>query len=276
MSEDILKTVLKSICDQVVPGVELINTIDEGEMNSISQISPETSTIIYGFDSEKTIRRREPRMAMFLSRPRTVYLHLPCEKKALDDILEKLSRKDAAINTAAEKSLALSELEKKIGQLKHLIDHPTSDRIEKACRMAREELGYLGSDEEVMTRIRNFKRSDAMKKEFSGKVIPGVFCDIQGTLMDYDAQEIQPEVLAMLKVYETEGKTISLWSGGEADEFRKRLTKLEISWPLLSKYDFEGCVVEIAIDDKPAKAIEKEYGIRAEKFVLWDPDEIWS
>jgi len=276
MSEDILKTVLKSICGQIIPDVVIINAIKEKEMNSISHLAPETPTIIYGFDSEKTIRRRELRIGMFLSRPRTVYLHLPYEKETLNDILEKLGRKDVFINAAAEKSLALSEQAKKIGYLKHLIDHPTLDRIEKACREAREELGWIGTDEEIMEQIRAFKRGGIMNKEFSGKVIPGVFCDIQGTLMDYDAQEIQLEVLTMLKVYETEGKTISLWSGGEIDEFRKRLAKLEISWPLLSKCDFEGCVVEIAIDDKPAREIEKEYGIRAEQFVLWDPEGIWS
>lgn len=278
MAEDVLKTVLKTLCEKIIPDVVLINAAagNLSELDSIQAVAPETPTIIYGFETEKNIRRREPRMALLLTRPRTVYLQLPCETEALKSALEKLARKDALVNTAAERSLALSELDKKMGQMKHLIDHPTPDRIEKACRQAREELGWTGTNKEIMDQIRNFKRSEMMKKEFSDKVISGVFCDIQGTLMDYDAREIQPEVLEMLKAYEAEGKTISLWSGGELKDFRKRLAELEIIWPLLSKYDFEGCVVEIAVDDIPAKKLEKEYGIKAEHYVLWDPDGIWS
>jgi len=45
-------------------------------------------------------------------------------------------------------------------------------------------------------------------------VVAGVFCDIQGTLLDYDAENINEEVYTMLKDYEAQGKRIHLWTGG--------------------------------------------------------------
>lgn len=106
-------------------------------------------------------------------------------------------------------------------------------------------------------------------------IIPGVFCDIQGTLLDYNAKKINEEVLEMLKGYEKEGKNVYLWTGGDIDEFREKIRKLGIKYRVLSKYDFKNRTVEIAIDDLPEKKILKDYEIKAERFVFYDTG-VWE
>ena len=104
----------------------------------------------------------------------------------------------------------------------------------------------------------------------NNSVIAGVFCDIQGTLLDYGAEKINEEVLEMLEGYEKEGKAINLWTGGDVEEFRTKIRKLGIKYRVLSKYDFENRTVEIAIDDQPEKKILKDYGIKTECFIFYD------
>jgi len=100
------------------------------------------------------------------------------------------------------------------------------------------------------------------------QIIEGVFCDIQGTLLDYE-DKINIEVLEILKRYEKEGKIINLWTGGEIEEYQEKIWKLGIKYPILSKYNFKDSIVEIAIDDMPKRNFQKKYGIKAKKFVLY-------
>ncbi len=107
------------------------------------------------------------------------------------------------------------------------------------------------------------------------QIITGEHCDIQGTLLDYNAKKINVEVLEMLEGYEKEGKVINLWTGGDVKKFRETIRKLGIKYCVLSKYDFRNRTIEIAIDDMPEAKILKDYGIKVEQFVFYDTG-VWS
>jgi len=112
----------------------------------------------------------------------------------------------------------------------------------------------------------------------NNSVISGVFCDIQGTLLDYNAEKINEDVLEMFKKYEKQGKRIHLWTGGDTEEFSEKIAGLGMKWRVISKYDFRNKTVEIAIDDIPEKKLFDDYKIKAQTFVfyntrVWDEEE---
>lgn len=106
-------------------------------------------------------------------------------------------------------------------------------------------------------------------------VIPGVFCDIQGTLLDYNAEKVNKDVLKMLKGYEKQGKRIHLWTGGDPDDFKEKIAGLGMKWSVLNKHDFKNKTVEIAIDDFPEKKFLDDYKIKAQTFVFYDTG-VWD
>lgn len=93
----------------------------------------------------------------------------------------------------------------------------------------------------------------------------GVFCDIEGTLLVQD--RINPKVLTQLKEYEKQGKPIHLWTGGNVEEYEKKLLSKDIDYNLFSKNDFHGCDVEIIIDDLSQERFVEMYNITARKFI---------
>ena len=111
-----------------------------------------------------------------------------------------------------------------------------------------------------------------MKKN---SVVAGVFCDVQGTLLDYKGERVNKDILEMLEKYEKQGKQIFLWTGGDPDDFREMIVGLGIEWSILKKYDFRNKIVEIAIDDIPEKKFIADYKIKAQTFVFYDTG-IWS
>lgn len=93
---------------------------------------------------------------------------------------------------------------------------------------------------------------------------PGVFCDIEGTLFFVD--KIKNNVLEMLKKY-SETKPVTLWTGGDTGEIKKKLVASGVVYPLVSKYAFEGCKVEIAIDDLAEDEFKKRYKISSNEYI---------
>jgi hypothetical protein len=106
-------------------------------------------------------------------------------------------------------------------------------------------------------------------------VLPGVFCDLEGTLIKRG--HLNFDVLEKLNNYELRNnKRITLWTGGDTREYEEILDKIGLNkkklsnWPIKSKTAFMGKTVEIAIDDLPEEEIETSYGIRAKKFIRVD------
>jgi hypothetical protein len=161
------------------------------------------------------------------------------------------------------------ELEKKkrrehaLARLKHSLgSSPGTKRIALAVENARKE-GLEGTDEQILQEIINFKPSHR-KDYFSGKYFPGVFCDVEGTLLLKEGN-VNSYLLQKLKNLSLE-KPITLWTAGDVKEYRKKLFSHNILWKLVSKHDFYGAKVEIAYDDLSYEYFLDEYGIEVDKF----------
>lgn len=125
--------------------------------------------------------------------------------------------------------------------------------IEKA-----KEVGLTGSDEEIIEQIKSFKVKPK-NSLFAGRYFPGIFCDIEGTL--FFGYQLNT---SLVKTLEEAAKTkpVTLWTGGDLKSIQEKLWKHNITWKLLSKYDFAGAEVEIAYDDDSAETILGKYGIK--------------
>lgn len=91
----------------------------------------------------------------------------------------------------------------------------------------------------------------------TGQKISGVYADIDGTILEYVPiwspkewqQKLRKDTVDLLKKYESEGKPITLWTGGDVKQKEAYLRSLGITWPVVSKYDYAGATAEIVVDD---------------------------
>lgn len=273
--EDLLFSVLDAVVGKEAEGVKFVNLCipsDEKKIDEAFTINPENPLLLVGFDDKERMKDNL-KLTAILARPRCAYVKLPCELEDLHEAVREVKaepRKQMAI--ALEKVAELEETKKQVGYIKHLNCYREGD-AEQIRKLAEEMIGWVGTGEEIMKRLAEFRSEREMARHFSGATIPGVFCDVEGTLLDWNGN-LNQEVVAILEKHEAEGKAVSLWSGGDPKEILQKIKG--VKWPFLSKYDFEGCTMEIVIDDVPSTKLEKDYGIQAKQYVHWDPDGIWS
>lgn len=105
---------------------------------------------------------------------------------------------------------------------------------------------------------------------FNGQGLNGVFCDIEGTLLDARTGEVNQQVLNLLDKYDRE-TFVRIWTGGDVNELRKKVaSKTGRPWMVISKYDFRGSVPETVIDDMDKTTFEREYGINPKTYLRTD------
>ena len=272
-----MKNLLSGVLNSFVENekIELfdIGIPDEEIIDGIFSSDPKKPILLYGFSSEKTLKKISVKLAAVMARNNCIYIKLPCKLELIKDAIKELMKSSHGHTAVALQELAnLQETKKRVGYIKHL-DCYKEGNFEEVLKLVKEKLGWEGSSDEIISRLANFRPEKEIARSFGDKAIPGVFCDIEGTLLDWDGNFDQ-KIVSMLEKLETEGKTVYLWTGGDPNEISLKVKGLK--WQLLSKYDFEGCLVEIIIDDLPENKLRKEYGIQAEYYIHWDPDEIWS
>ncbi len=154
-----------------------------------------------------------------------------------------------------------------LGSLKHSIGYLTDENVLyqsktlEAINKAR-QAGFSGDDREILERIMNFTH-DRSEAKFAGKYFPGIFCDLEGTLLT--GNEVNLQLLNELNRL-SETKPITLWTSGDLKDYQKKLISKGIFWKLVSKYDFSSAEVEIAFDDIPYPKFQREFGIRVRNF----------
>ncbi|MBU1252033.1 MAG: hypothetical protein KJ905_03890 [Nanoarchaeota archaeon] len=273
--EDILFSILDAMASKEAEGVKFVNLCNPSDEKKIGEafvINPENPLILVGFDDKERLKDNL-KLTTILARPRCAYVKLPCKLEDLHEAVKEVkaeSRKQMAV--ALEKATELEETKKQVWYIKHLNCYREGD-AEQIRKLAEERLNWVGTGEEIMKRLAEFRPEREIAKHFSGTAIPGVFCDVEGTLLDWNGN-LNQEVVVMLEKHEAEGKAVSLWSGGDPKEILPKIKG--IKWPFLSKYDFEGCTMEIVIDDVPAAKLKKDYEIQAKQYVHWNPYGIWN
>lgn len=207
-----------------------------------------------------------------LAKKKSSFLKLPFEPEDLYKKYIEILNQDREEDSLALDIGRIQAYNDVMGSIQHRIGRYFRDDsdyakalIAKAVAEARSKLNLAGSDEEIASQIRYFKHKggDAL---FAGKFFPGVFCDIEGTLLING--EVNSRMLEKLQEF-SETKPITLWTGNTVgiDEIRKILVSKGIHWKLVPKIEFRGAEVEMAFDDEEFDLFFEKYGIKVREFI---------
>lgn len=124
------------------------------------------------------------------------------------------------------------------------------------------EFGFTGTDEEILEAIINFRTTSSELN--AGKFFPGVFVDVEGTLLRDNVLH-QPTVEFVQQ--KANGRLVTIWTGGDVEKYQKTLKGMGLTWPVVSKLAFAGAVVECAVEDLPMEVFVKQYNIHVREFI---------
>lgn len=267
---DVLRKVLQKVLGlfEIAKGILVnIDQIKDGCFDPDKET--ERPIIFYGMERESQLIVNGHPAAKYFWRKDCGYWNMVGSDSSLVDIVSlfvKIDKGEKIENRAACLSAKAGSQKNIIGILLHdTYPGKTGSGVEKALQRAKEEFGFTGTADEVREKLEALKKNASTISRLTDELIPGVFCDIEGTLL-IDGK-INEKVLEMLKKYSTE-KAVTIWTGGDAEGYQKELAKIGITgFPVLSKHIFSGCKVEIAIDDWPKEALEKEYNLTIKKLL---------
>lgn len=214
---------------------------------------------------------KDPRFYGLLANKRSAFLRLPFKIEDLRNLLKHLESLPNIKDNVAIQIAATGERHYQIGPLKHALEphklgQPrVAETVEKVNKLFGTTFDPTTEQEAARTYLEQIKEERG--KMFENQTLSGVFCDIEGTLIDVETGEVNTELLEKLDEYDKE-TFVRLWTGGNVAELREKLLdKIKKPWMVLSKYDFSGSKPEIVIDDLEQDSFRKEYNINPEKFM---------
>lgn len=213
--------------------------------------NPDKKIIIHGIDPIQKLWL-DTRFKKAMTYTNIVYVHMPFN---ITGIVEKYNEKgleNPALNAVANLNYE--------GDTVGYIRHGFAARREEGLKRAREELGWSGTDEEIEKRLMEYEPKNIVEPQS----FPGVFCDIEGTLMK--DEKLNNNLVKELREY-SKDKPVNVWTGANLEEVVPFLWNNRIEYPLLSKDWFKGSEAELVIDDMDAAEFEQMFGIKARQFI---------
>jgi hypothetical protein len=196
----------------------------------------------------------------------TAYFQIPFKPIEMAAMYKKIAASKKPENLAVKLAASFKHMTSP-GTLLH--DLPYKNLTQKCLKLAEEIYGIKGSIEEVRIQLEKLRGKEVnqiagVKNVAGDKVLPGLFCDIEGTLILGD--KVNSDMLSILK--KTQDKPVTLWTGGNVEDVRKILNRHGINnFPLVSKDVFRGCKVEIVYDDLTKKEFCRQYDIKAKTYI---------
>lgn len=222
--------------------------------------------ILYSFESPFNLFQ-DKRFMDVMSLKRVHFLRCPFMLKEIGDIVSLPTHYNIGLFMASKET----EKQDLLGVIRHNYHSNPQENIERA----RKELGIKGSDEDVAYVLQNYQaRISSLGLRMGATIIPGTFCDIEGTLLVND--EINTDVLKMLIDY-SQTSAINFWTGADVKEIAKRVgsklekacsayeqesgtrTNLHLRTPILSKQMFAGVKPYRVIDDLSLSELQEQY-----------------
>lgn len=239
----------------------------------VAAIESGLPVIFYGFDTPERFVTSGMDAASYSHLRNTGYIQLPFRAaEGLAVLYDRIVRNKNVENKALTLLSAVSTKRYLTNVFLHDL-YPGKKDYEATLQKVKEDLGITGTLDEVREKLEILRSCDGSKSKTvaelaQGEVLSGVFCDIEGTLIV--GGKINPAILEKLNEY-SKDRAVTLWTGGDAEDLRKRLALKDIHYPLVSKYDFYDCKVETVIDDLTPEKFLEEYGIIAEEYIQATP-----
>jgi hypothetical protein len=231
--------------------------------------NPEAKVILYGFLPMKFIRTKTPEIDIVLKHQNAFWMEAPFAKESLMKIFKSDKSEmigDYTVTREAQKYL--SHIFHDIKYVKNWETNPAVEdqaKFQKCMNLVKDRFPSFvnATDTEIVKFLQSV--SESRPEVMKGQKISGVYCDVEGTLLI--DEKINETVLMLLQKYETEGKTITIWTDGDIAEIEPKLRTLGVTYPIKSKFDHAGAIAEIAIDDQDEFTFGARTKISAEKFI---------
>lgn len=224
--------------------------------------------IFYGMDSEANLRLQKHPAAPWFYSKNAAYFKVPFSLINMVKMCEKIRKGEKIENPAVKLASRLGYRQTLVPRLLHDI-WPGYLRCEESLKLAEEEFGIKGTIEEVREQLEKLRgNSVGLAKEVIGEeLLPGIFCDVEGTLISDDRATVNADLVSIL-ADEAKKRPVTLWTGGDIREAEKLLTKHGVKdYPLVSKDVFRGCQVETVYDDLSPDEFLHQYDIRAKTYI---------
>jgi hypothetical protein len=271
-----IKVIASELFQKVFKQVGPIFGIESGILVNIEEVEkgrfdPDETTdrpiIFFCFRPESLLRRQNHPAVQYFYRKDCAYFQLPGELVEMKILHDQLVDGKKPENKAAILVSNLNYKKNSISIILHDLKYYPGEVGQRAMKRAETEFDLVGSLDEVQKMLEEYRKdcSSGKIKNLAGEdIIPGIFCDVEGTLV-YEGIVNQTIVDKLEKLSKT--KAVSIWTGGETKEAEKMLYNLGVNkWPVLSKYDFAGCRVETIFDDLPKKKFEEDYDIHTSDY----------
>lgn len=214
-------------------------------LDKVLEITPEGKPVIMIAITPETILANDPRWQAAMGYPNIVftdaigiYQSLPLKLKEAKEA--KRPKDELAIELAGKKFV-----QDELGILVHDLHHVRTGNKEQApwIERARKLFGDLPFEELAAKAEAGEKPQGS---SFEGRYLEGVFCDIEGTLIQNG--QVNQELKAELEAKAQE-KPITIWTDGDIKEANRVLRPAGITWKVVPKSEFAGARVAEAYDD---------------------------
>jgi len=223
--------------------------------------NPNQTLVLYSFEQTQ-ILYNDTKFMNIMAKSNSYFIRLPFSKKDLDTELGSLKFHNTALEIAGESEYKTS--------LRAILLHRirSSDVISEI----KKEFGFDGTDSEIVEKLRAYDTHDVEAKG----LLPGVFVDIEGTLLKDDKINL-PIVEMMIEYSKT--RPVSIWTGGSRKDLTNKISSgLENAFnqfnsrvnnriPIINKQMFEGYEPELVIDDLPQEQFEQDYKMKPKQYV---------
>ena len=204
----------------------------------------------------------DPRWHASLGYPNVVFRRLPEGLAEIATALDEATKKERPADPLAIALLGTQILQEELGILHHDLDSAqrSTERMAAWLERARKHLGYKTQKElvEIVTRP---QESFASARQFEGQKFSDVCIDVEGTLFTKDG-DFRATVLGDAEERaKLEGRPITIWTGGNLENARKKIRDVGIPYKIIPKEILEGATVGHVIDDCPEPIFREEYDI---------------
>ena len=208
-----------------------------------------------------------------LSNSRTGFLRLPFSSKELTQKVEELKQKNGAVDPVKHWIADTVASTHTVGALLHALEDQKigTDRAREAVNQVNELFQQTFDIEKQQLEARAFlqekQKEIVAETKWNGVALPGVYCDVEGTLLDINTEVPNENIIEKLKLL-SENQFVHVWTGGGPEVMKKAgvaLAKAGLQVPVLNKNDFRGARPELMIDDATPESIAEQYGIHPDK-----------
>ena len=267
LAEALVRGLAVSMPDAILVGINCTldgaSAMDNHGLDlAIDRVKERRPLILYSFFSRSQFNLNR-KFHYLLGHLNCGFVRLPAELSAIREEYEQIKYRfnpdadDEHVYQDDELCLSLLDLrdtQNDLRVLAHDLHHArTSGRMAQWLIRA-QAAGYSGTEEEVVAAI----EAKAMPNSYAplaDRFLPGSFVDLEGTL--FRNGELDQEALKLAR--HSRGR-LTLWTGGDLEQWAKVCREHHLPWKVMSKWLFRGAKVEYAFDDQPLAELRETYG----------------